>query len=120
MLIAAHVADERVTMAHRSRKTRANAAHQGRALRHPASVEDVNYQIPRFFKLAACDWIAERRFELLLSCATSARIRAADRAVPRPRASGLCSSSLELGPSCKAVQLVERGMSEHGIFLPQW
>ncbi len=36
-------------------------------LRHPASVEDVNYQSPRgldralFLKLAACDWIAERR-----------------------------------------------------------
>src|ERR1035438_4571184 len=36
-------------------------------LRHAASVEDVNYQSPRgldralFLKLAACDWIAERR-----------------------------------------------------------
>jgi DNA replication protein DnaC len=36
-------------------------------LRHPASVEDVDYQSPRgldralFLKLAACDWIAERR-----------------------------------------------------------
>jgi len=40
-------------------------------LRHPASVEDVNYQSPRgldralFLKLTACDWIAERRNLLL-------------------------------------------------------
>jgi DNA replication protein DnaC len=44
-------------------ETRARAAR----LRHQASVEDVNYQIPRgldralFLKLGACDWIAERR-----------------------------------------------------------
>src|SRR6201994_3225384 len=44
-------------------ETRARAA----KLRHSASVEDVNYQKPRgldralFLKLAACDWIAERR-----------------------------------------------------------
>jgi len=44
-------------------ETRARVAR----LRHPASVEDVDYQIPRgldralFLKLAACDWIAERR-----------------------------------------------------------
>jgi DNA replication protein DnaC len=44
-------------------ETRARVA----KLRHPASVEDVNYQSPRgldralFLKLAACDWIAERR-----------------------------------------------------------
>ena len=44
-------------------ETRARVA----KLRHPASVEDVNYQTPRgldralFLKLAACDWIAERR-----------------------------------------------------------
>src|ERR1700683_4278573 len=44
-------------------ETRARVAR----LRHPASVEDVNYQSPRgldralFLKLAACDWIAERR-----------------------------------------------------------
>jgi DNA replication protein DnaC len=36
-------------------------------LRHPASVEDVNYQSPRgldralFLKLAACDWILTHR-----------------------------------------------------------
>jgi DNA replication protein DnaC len=48
-------------------ETRARVAR----LRHPASVEDVNYQIPRgldralFLKLAACDWIAERRNLLL-------------------------------------------------------
>ena len=36
-------------------------------LRHPASVEDVDYQSPRgldralLLKLAACDWLAERR-----------------------------------------------------------
>jgi DNA replication protein DnaC len=48
-------------------ETRARVA----KLRHPASVEDVNYQIPRgldralFLKLAACDWIAERRNLLL-------------------------------------------------------
>ena len=44
-------------------ETRARVAR----LRHPASVEDVDYQSPRgldralFLKLAACDWIAERR-----------------------------------------------------------
>ena len=44
-------------------ETRARVA----KLRHSASVEDVNYQKPRgldralFLKLAACDWIAERR-----------------------------------------------------------
>ena len=44
-------------------ETRAGVAR----LRHPASIEDVNYQSPRgldralFLKLAACDWIAERR-----------------------------------------------------------
>ena len=44
-------------------ETRARVAR----LRHPASIEDVNYQSPRgldralFLKLAACDWIAERR-----------------------------------------------------------
>ena len=44
-------------------ETRARVAR----LRHSASVEDVNYQSPRgldralFLKLAACDWIAERR-----------------------------------------------------------
>src|ERR1700692_890811 len=44
-------------------ETRARVA----KLRHPASVEDVNYQKPRglaralFLKLSACDWIAERR-----------------------------------------------------------
>lgn len=43
-------------------ETRAKVA----KLRHPASVEDVNYQSHRgldralFLKLAACDWIAER------------------------------------------------------------
>src|ERR1700681_2286248 len=42
-------------------ETRARVAR----LRHPASVEDVNYQSPRgldralFLKLAPCDWIAE-------------------------------------------------------------
>ena len=44
-------------------ETRARVAR----LRHAASVEDVDYQSPRgldralFLKLAACDWIAERR-----------------------------------------------------------
>ena len=44
-------------------ETRARTAR----LRHPASVEDVDYQSPRgldralFLKLAACDWLAERR-----------------------------------------------------------
>src|SRR5450432_3531290 len=48
-------------------ETRARVAR----LRHPASVEDVNYQTPRgldralFLKLAACDWIAERRSLLI-------------------------------------------------------
>jgi DNA replication protein DnaC len=44
-------------------------------LRHHASVEDVNYQIPRgldrplFLKLAACDWIAERSHLLITGAA---------------------------------------------------
>ncbi len=44
-------------------ETRTRAAR----LRHPASVEDVDYRSPRgldralFLKLAACDWLAERR-----------------------------------------------------------
>lgn len=44
-------------------------------LRHHPSVEDVNYQIPRgldralFLKLAACDWIAERRNLLITGAA---------------------------------------------------
>ena len=44
-------------------ETRARAAR----LRHPASIEDVDYRSPRgldralFLKLAACDWIRERR-----------------------------------------------------------
>ena len=48
-------------------ETRARAAH----LRHAAAVEDVDYQTPRgldralFLKLAACDWIAERRNVLI-------------------------------------------------------
>ena len=48
-------------------ETRARVA----KLRHPASVEDVNYQSHRgldralFLKLAACDWIAERRSLLI-------------------------------------------------------
>ena len=52
-------------------ETRARVAR----LRHQASVEDVNYQIPRgldralFFKLAACDWVAERRNLLITGAA---------------------------------------------------
>ena len=55
-------------------ETRARAAR----LRHPASVEDVNYQNPRgldralFLKLAACDWLAERRNLLITGAAESA------------------------------------------------
>jgi DNA replication protein DnaC len=47
-------------------------------LRHHASVEDVNYHIPRgldralFLKLAACDWIAERRHLLITGAALRA------------------------------------------------
>ena len=52
-------------------ETRARVAR----LRHPASVEDVDYLIPRgldralFLKLAACDWIAERRNLLITGAA---------------------------------------------------
>jgi IstB-like ATP binding protein len=55
-------------------ETRAGVAR----LRHPASVEDVNYQSPRgldralFLKLAACDWIAERRNLLITGAAEPA------------------------------------------------
>src|SRR3954465_11765779 len=52
-------------------ETRARVAR----LRHPASVEDVNYQTPRgldralFLKLAACGWIAEGRNLLITGAA---------------------------------------------------
>ena len=69
-------------------ETRARVAR----LRHPASVEDVNYQCPRgldralFLKLSACDWITERR-NLLLTGARPrqelARLRARPQGVPR-------------------------------------
>jgi DNA replication protein DnaC len=51
------------------------SAVEGCRLRHQASAEDVNYQIPRgldralFFKLAACDWVAERRNLLITGAA---------------------------------------------------
>lgn len=49
------------------RQKRFEARARAARLRHPASVEDVNYRAARgldralFLKLAACDWIAERR-----------------------------------------------------------
>ena len=72
-------------------ETRARVA----KLRHPASVEDVNYQSSRgldralFLKLAACDWIAERR-NLLLTGASGlgkslARLRPWPQGVPGER-----------------------------------
>ena len=54
-------------------ETRARAAR----LRHAAAVEDVDYQNPRgldralFLKLAACDWIAERRNLLITGTGAS-------------------------------------------------
>ena len=79
-------------------ETRARAAR----LRHAAAVEDVDYQNPRgldralFLKLAACDWIAERR-NLLITGASGAarsekarlrseRARRARGVKPRPKA----------------------------------
>ena len=70
-------------------------------LRHPASVEDVNYQSPRgldralFLKLAACDWIAERR-NLLITGASGpgqelARLRPRPQGVPREHVRSLHS-----------------------------
>ena len=59
-------------------ETRARVAR----LRHPASVEDVNYQSPRgldralFLKLAACDWIAERRNLLVTGASGLGKLRA--------------------------------------------
>ena len=76
-------------------ETRARVAR----LRHPASVEDVNYQIPRgldralFLKLAACDWIAERRNLLLTGVSGLGKSwlawRAPPRRVPRKHARSL-------------------------------
>ena len=49
------------------RQKRFEARARTAKLRHPASVEDVDYRAPRgldralFLKLAACDWIRERR-----------------------------------------------------------
>ena len=70
-------------------ETRARVA----KLRHPASVEDVDFQSPRgldralFLKLAACDWIAERR-NILITGASGlrqklARLRPRTQGVPR-------------------------------------
>ena len=48
------------------RQKRFEARSHAARLRHPTSVEDVDYKSPRgldralFLKLAACDWIAER------------------------------------------------------------
>jgi DNA replication protein DnaC len=58
------ILDHEVTMRQQKRfETRAKTA----KLRHPASVEDVDFRAPRgldralFLKLASCDWIRERR-----------------------------------------------------------
>src|SRR5512134_272623 len=60
--------EHEVTLRRQKRfETRARAAR----LRHPASVEDVDYRSPRgldralFLKLAACDWIRSRRHLLI-------------------------------------------------------
>ena len=86
-------------------ETRARAAR----LRHQASVEDVNYQIPRgldralFLKLAACDWIAERRNLLITGAARPgqklARLRARTEGLP-----GKHLRSLSLAcPGCSPI-----------------
>ncbi|QRM32197.1 IS21-like element helper ATPase IstB [Microvirga sp. VF16] len=58
------ILDHEVTLRQQKRfETRARAAR----LRHPASVEDVDFRAPRsldralFLKLSSCDWIRERR-----------------------------------------------------------
>ena len=58
------ILDHEVTMRRQKRfETRAKAA----KLRHPASIEDVDFRAPRgldralFLKLASCDWVRERR-----------------------------------------------------------
>jgi len=58
------ILDQEVTARRQKRfETRAKAAR----LRHPASVEDVDFRAPRgldralFLKLASCDWVRERR-----------------------------------------------------------
>ncbi|WP_163360923.1 ATP-binding protein, partial [Escherichia coli] len=49
------------------RQKRFEARAKAAKLRHPASVEDVDFRAPRgldralFLKLAACDWIRDRR-----------------------------------------------------------
>ena len=59
-------------------------------LRHSASVEDVDYQNPRgldralFLKLAACDWIAERR-NLLVTGADHCRDKGLELVVLPPK-----------------------------------
>ena len=83
-------------------ETRARVA----KLRHPASVEDVNYQSHRgldralFLKLAACDWIAERRSLLITGRAASARVGS-----PAPWPQGVPGKSLRpLYPYASAVR----------------
>src|SRR5277367_5901305 len=77
-------------------ETRARVA----KLRHPASVEDVNYQSPRgldralFLKLAACDWLAERTCPFSTpACLGSSRIS------PSPTATRVTPSSCAPWPA---------------------
>jgi DNA replication protein DnaC len=57
------------------RQKRFEARARAARLRHPASIEDVNYRAARgldralFLKLAGCEWIAERR-NLMITGAT--------------------------------------------------
>jgi hypothetical protein len=75
-------------------ETRARVAR----LRHQASVEDVNYQIPRgldralFFKLAACDWVAERRNKAMPTLTrTKTRFKS-----PAEKSTSICASASAL------------------------
>ena len=93
-------------------ETRARVAR----LRHPASVEDVNYQSPRgldralFLKLAACDWIAERRNLLLTGRAAWARVGSPARSATR-RAEKTCPFSTPAPPDSSPIWPSPMGMS---------
>ncbi len=86
-------------------ETRARVA----KLRHSASVEDVNYQSSRgldralFLKLAACDWIAERR-NLIITGASGLwpRVGSPARSATR-RAGKTCPFSTPAFPDCSPI-----------------
>src|SRR6516164_417599 len=93
-------------------ETRARVAR----LRHPASVEDVDYQSPRgldralFLKLSTCDWIAERRNLLVTGASGWARAGSPAPSATRraettsPFSIPACPGSSPISPSRTAMR----------------